>query len=129
MSNPRSSRRRSARVATFRVNVATEVPSSPMQSDSLSDRVSGAGPPALSLIRNADLAEVPDSFANTQPSLPTFDASTFEFAVAGHSILSSRDRWALQLIGARFRYKEEELEDITFIYLAINNRVPWGDSG
>ena len=111
MSNPRSSRRRSARVATLHVNVATEDPSSPRQSELLSDRVSGAGPPALSLIRNADLAEVPGSFANDQPSLPTFDSTPFEFAVVGHSILSSRDRWTLQLIGARFRYKEEELED------------------
>ena len=43
--------------------------------------------------------------------MPTFDSTPFEFAVVGHSILSSRDRWTLQLIGARFRYKEEELED------------------
>ena len=71
--------------------------------ESLGDRASGAGPATLSLIRNVDLAEVPGSFANAQPSLPTFDATAFEFAVAGHSILSSRDRWALQLIGARFR--------------------------
>ena len=111
MSNPRSSRRRSARVATLHVNVATEDPSSPRQSELLSDRVSGAGPPALSLIRNADLAEVPGSFAYIQPSLPTFDASPFQFAVVHHDILSSRDRWTSQLVGRSFRYKDGEQED------------------
>ena len=65
----------------------------------------------MSLIRNVDLTEVPGSFANDQPNLPTFDSTPFEFATVGHSILSSRDRWTLQLIGAMFRYKEEELED------------------
>ena len=111
MSKPRSSRRTSARIATFHVDDEIEISSFRQRRESLRDRVSGAGPPTLSLIRNVDLTEVPGSFANDQPSLPTFDSTPFEFAVVGHSILSSRDRWTLQLIGARFRYKEEELED------------------
>ena len=103
MSKPRSSRRTSARIATFHVDDEIEISSFRQRRESLGDRASGAGPPTLSLIRSVDLAEAPGSFANAQPSLPTFDATAFEFAVAGHSILSSRDRWALQLIGARFR--------------------------
>ena len=55
MSNPRSSRRTSARVATFHVDDEIEISSSLLRSDSLGDRVSGAGPPALSLQGNADL--------------------------------------------------------------------------
>ena len=111
MSKPRSSRRTSARIATFHVDDEIEISSFRQRRESLRDRVSGAGPPTLSLIRSVDLLEAPGSFANDQPSLPTFDSTPFEFAVVGHSILSSRDRWTLQLIGARFRYKEEELED------------------
>ena len=65
----------------------------------------------MSLERNADLIEVPGSFANAQSSLPTFKVNAFQFSIVGHAILSSRDRWAFQLIGSRFRYKEEELED------------------
>ena len=111
MSNPRSSRRTSARIATFHVDDEIEISSSLQQREALSDRISGAGPPALSLERNADLIEVPGSFAKTQSSLPTFEVNAFQFSIVGHAILSSRDRWAFQLIGSRFRYKEEELED------------------
>ena len=96
MSKPRSSRRTSARIAAFHVDDEIEISSFLRRRESLGDRASGAGPPTLSLIiRSVDLAEAPGSFANAQPSLPTFDATAFEFAVAGHSILSSRDRWAL----------------------------------
>ena len=100
MSKPRSSRRTSARIATFHVDDEIEISSFRQRRESLRD-----------LIRNVDLTEVPGSFANDQPNLPTFDSTPFEFATVGHSILSSRDRLTLQLIGAMFRRKEEELED------------------
>ena len=64
MSNPRSSRRTSARIATFHVDDEIEISSFRQRRESLGDRASGAGPPTLSLIRNVDLAEVPGSFAN-----------------------------------------------------------------
>ena len=111
MSKPRSSRRTSARIAAFHVDDEIEISSSLQQREALGDRVSGAGPPALSLERNADLAEVPGSFTDAESTLPTFDASAFDFAIIDHTILSSRDSWVLQLIGRVFRYKEEELED------------------
>jgi len=66
MSNPRSSRRTSARIATFHVDDEIEISSSLLQNDSLDDRVSGAGPPALSLQSDADLTEVPDSFVHDE---------------------------------------------------------------
>ena len=98
---------------TFHVDDEIEISSSLQQREALGDRASGAGPPALSLERNADLVEVPGSFTNAESTLPTFDASAFDFAIIDHTILSSRDSWALQLIviGRVFRYKEEELED------------------
>ena len=109
MSNPRSSRRTSARVATFHVDDEIEISSSLLRSDSLGDRVSGAGPPVLSLQGNADLTEVPDSFAH--------DEST-EFGIQGlenfrmdrrHVI--EKDSWAFSLLGKWFKYKDLELED------------------
>ena len=63
MSNPRSSRRTSARIATFHVDDEIEISSSLQQREALGDRVSGAGPPALSLQGDADLAEAPGSLA------------------------------------------------------------------
>ena len=84
MSKPRSSRRTSARVATFHVDDVIEISSSLQQREALGDRASGASPPALSLERNADLTEAPGSFANAESTLPTFDASAFEFAIIDH---------------------------------------------
>ena len=69
MSNPRSSKRTSARIATFHVDDEIEISSSLLQNDSLDDRVSGAGPPALSLQSDADLTEVPDSFVHDESIL------------------------------------------------------------
>ena len=110
MSNPRSSRRKCARVATFHVDDEIEISSSILQSDSLHDRVSGAGPPVLSLQGNADLAEVPGSIVCNEPYLPTFDTRSFEFAVIDDRALSSLDRWALELVGKRFKYEDHEFE-------------------
>ena len=58
MSKPRSSRRTSARIAAFHVDDEIEISSFRQRRESLRDRVSGAGPPTLSLIRNVDLTEV-----------------------------------------------------------------------
>ena len=59
MSNPRSSRRTCARVAaTFHVDDEIEISSSLLQNDSLGDRVSGAGPPVLSLQGNTSTVYV-----------------------------------------------------------------------
>ncbi len=69
MSNPRSSRRTSARIATFRVDDEVEISSSLLQTDSLHDRIPGAGPPVASLQGNTDLAEVPDSFVHNESNL------------------------------------------------------------
>ena len=66
MSNPRSSRRTSARIATFHVDDEIEISSSLLQNDSLDDRVSGAGPPALSLQGDADLTEAPGSLVHNE---------------------------------------------------------------
>ena len=84
MSNPRSSKRTSARIATFHVDDEIEISSSLLQNDSLDDRVSGAGPPALSLERtNADLAQHTGAWffyfyllpmLSLLSTLPTFDA-------------------------------------------------------
>ena len=111
MSKPRSSRRTSARIATFHVDDEIELSSSLMQNDSLADRVSGSGPPALSLQGYADLAEVPDSFMHYEFIAPSFDAHRFAFATVNDRIMAPSDRWTQTLIGKQFKYKEEELED------------------
>ena len=103
MSNPRSSRRTSARVATFHVDDEIEISSSLLRSDSLGDRVSGAGPPALSLQGDADLTEVPGSIAHNGYMEPTFDASRFSFAVVDDKVIAPGDRWAKSLIGKSFK--------------------------
>ena len=114
MSNPRSSRRTSARVATFHVDDEIEISSSLLQSDSLGDGASGAGPPALSLQGNADLAEVPGSIVCNESYLPTFDTRPFEFAFIDDRALASRDRWALELVvKTRFKYKDYEFERLS----------------
>ena len=111
MSRPRSSRRTSARIATFHVDDEVEISSSLLQTDSLHDRISGAGPPVLSLQGNTDLAEVPDSFVHNGYMDPSFDVNTFAFATVDQSIMVPADRWAQLLVGKQFRYKNEELED------------------
>ena len=111
MSNPRSSRRTSARIATFRVDDEVEISSSLLQTDSLHDRIPGAGPPVASLQGNTDLAEVPDSFVHNGYMDPSFDVNTFAFATVDQSIMVPADRWAQLLVGKQFRYKNEELED------------------
>ena len=111
MSNPRSSRRTSARIATSHVDDEIEISSSLQQRETLGDRVSGAGPPALSLQGDADLTEAPGSIAHNGYMEPTFDASRFSFAVVDDKVIAPGDRWAKNLIGKSFKYKEEELED------------------
>ena len=109
MSNPRSSKRTSARIATFHVDDEIEISSSLLQNDSLDDRVSGAGPPALSLQSDADLTEVPDSFVHDE---------SIEFGIHGldsfrmdQRHVTEKDSWVFSLSGKWFKYKELELED------------------
>ena len=101
MSNPRSSRRTCARVATFHVNDGIAVSPFSSQSDSLGDRASGAGPPALSLQDNVDLAEVPGSNAYNENALvnPTFNVNSFAYAVMTSKCVTSKDAWAFDFIG------------------------------
>ena len=79
-----------------------------MQSDSLDDRASGAGPPASPLQGDVDLAEAPGSCVYNEP---TFDAHVFESSLIDDRIVSSRDSWISSLIGKRFKCKELEFED------------------
>ena len=111
MSNSRSSRRTSARIATFHVDDEIEISSSLVRSDSLGDRVSGAGPPALSSQGDTDLTEAPGSIAHNGYREPSFNASRFSFAVVDDAVIASGDRWAKKLVGKSFKYKQEELED------------------
>ena len=113
MSNPRSSRRTCARVATFHVDDEIEISSSLLQSDSLGDGVSGAGPPALSLQGDADLAEAPGSVAYNDDALPNpmFNVDGFGHSVIASKFLTSKDSWALETIGSAFHYKDLERED------------------
>ena len=111
MSKPRSSRRTSARIAAFHVDDEIEVSSSLLQSDSLGDGVSGAGPPALSLQRDADLAEAPGSIAHKESTEPSFDARRFDFAIIDDRAIASSDKWAKRLVGKQLKHKQEELED------------------
>ena len=80
MSRPRSSRRTSARIATFHVDDEVEISSSLLQNDSLHDGASGAGPPVSSLQGNTDLTEVPGSFVHNGCMEPSFDDDSFTFA-------------------------------------------------
>ena len=111
MSNPRSSRRTCARVATFHVDDEIEVSSSLWQSDSLDDGASGAGPPALSLQGNVDLAEAPGSIAYSGNALvnPTFNVDCFAHSVMSSKRVTSKHSWVL--IGKAFYYKELERDD------------------
>ena len=109
MSKPRSSRRTSARIASFHVDDEVEISSSSLQS--LDDRASGAGPPMLSLQGNVDLAEVPGSFVDSESTDPSLNSRHFDFATIDDTTIASSDKWAKRLIGKRFKYKQEELED------------------
>ena len=131
MSNPRSSRRTCARVATFHVNDGIAVSPSSCQSDSLGDRASGAGPPALSLQDNVDLAEVPGSNAYNEYAWvnPTFNVNSFAYAVMTSKYVTSKDAWAFDFIGKVFQYKELEREDdVEYRNNNLSNRftyTPW----
>ena len=59
---------------------------------------------------NADLAEVPGSIAYNESIAPTFDVRSFEFASINDRMLATSDKWALELVGKTFKYKEHELE-------------------
>ena len=107
MSRPRSSRRTSARIATFHVDDEVEISSSLLQNDSLHDGASGAGPPASSLQGNAD--EAPGSFVHNGDMESSFDDNSFTFANVDERAMAPCDRWAQ--LGKQFRYKDEELED------------------
>ena len=111
MSRPRSSRRTSARIATFHVDDEVEISSSLLQNDSLHDGASGAGPPVSSLQSDTDLTEVPGSVVHNEYMNPSFDDNAFAFAKIDENTMAPCDRWAQRLIGKRFRYKDEELED------------------
>ena len=65
----------------------------------------------LSLQGNADLAEAPGFIAINESTLPTSDAYPFELTLIDDRTLSSRDRWALELVGKRLKRKEREFED------------------
>ena len=116
MSNTRSSRRTCPRVATFHVGDEIEISSSLRQSDSLDDRASRAGLPALSLQGNAYLAEAPGSIAYNEDPFPTFANPTFNVDCFAHSVMNSKvvtskDSWALDMIGSAFHYKDLEREN------------------
>ena len=111
MSNPRLPRRSSARIATFHVDDEIETPSSLLQNDSLDDRVSGAGPPVLSLQGNADLTEVPGSFVHNESTESSFGIQGFENFWMDRKYIGVKDSWVFLLLGQWFKYKELELED------------------
>ena len=113
MSNPRSSQRTCARVATFHVDDEIEISSSLLQSDSLGDRASGAGPPALSLQGDADLAEAPGSVACNDDALPnpTLSVDRFGHSAVASRLLISKESWALETIGSALHHKGLEHED------------------
>ena len=80
-----------------------------MQNDSLDDRVSGAGPPALSLQSDADLTEVPDSFVHDESI--EFGIHGLDSFRMGQRHVAEKDSWVFSLSSKWFKYKELELED------------------
>ena len=116
----RSSRRRGSRV-TLHVDQEVSIRLNSSCADPLGDEGSGAGPPTSTLTSDVDLAEAIDLVAN-QFAAPTLDVESFAYSVTNAKVVTSKDSWALDMIGLAFHYKEMELEDDAITRLLL---TPW----